>query len=94
MKKLVLTFAAVLMVALAMTAMPVLAATDYPTKQITYLIVFDPGGQSDLEARPAATPGADHETEGPDRLQGGRWGRPGLAGNDSRKAGRILHCRF
>ena len=51
MKKLVLTFAAVLMVALAMTAMPVLAATDYPTKQITYLIVFDPGGQSDLEAR-------------------------------------------
>jgi tripartite-type tricarboxylate transporter receptor subunit TctC len=27
------------------------AATDYPAKQITYLITFDPGGQSDREAR-------------------------------------------
>lgn len=27
------------------------AATDYPNKPITYLIPFDPGGQSDLEAR-------------------------------------------
>jgi tripartite-type tricarboxylate transporter receptor subunit TctC len=35
----------------AVTAAPVSAATDYPTKQITYLIVFDPGGQSDREAR-------------------------------------------
>lgn len=29
----------------------VTAATDYPNKPITYLIPFDPGGQSDLEAR-------------------------------------------
>ena len=29
----------------------VMAATDYPNKPITYLIPFDPGGQSDLEAR-------------------------------------------
>lgn len=36
---------------LAATALPAYAATDYPTKQITYLIVFDPGGQSDREAR-------------------------------------------
>jgi tripartite-type tricarboxylate transporter receptor subunit TctC len=35
----------------AVTGMPALAATDYPTKQITYLITFDPGGQSDREAR-------------------------------------------
>jgi len=35
----------------AVTAVPALAATDYPTKQVTYLITFDPGGQSDREAR-------------------------------------------
>ena len=35
----------------AMTAVPAFAATDYPTKQVTYLITFDPGGQSDREAR-------------------------------------------
>ena len=29
----------------------VTAATGYPNKPITYLIPFDPGGQSDLEAR-------------------------------------------
>lgn len=29
----------------------VTAASDYPNKPITYLIPFDPGGQSDLEAR-------------------------------------------
>ena len=51
MKKLVLSIAAVLVVALAMTAIPASAATDYPSKQITYLITFDPGGQSDREAR-------------------------------------------
>jgi tripartite-type tricarboxylate transporter receptor subunit TctC len=51
MKKLVLSLAAVLVVALAMTAIPASAATDYPSKQITYLITFDPGGQSDREAR-------------------------------------------
>jgi tripartite-type tricarboxylate transporter receptor subunit TctC len=51
MKKLVILVAAFLMIGLAMTAMPALAATDYPTKQITYQITFDPGGQSDREAR-------------------------------------------
>ena len=51
MKKLVLSVAAVLMIVLAVTAVPALAATDYPSKQITYLITFDPGGQSDREAR-------------------------------------------
>ncbi len=51
MKKLVVSVAAVLMVALAMPVVPAWAAADYPTKQITYLIVFDPGGQSDREAR-------------------------------------------
>jgi len=35
----------------AVTAIPAPAATDYPTKAVTYLIVFDPGGQSDREAR-------------------------------------------
>lgn len=35
----------------ALSAMPASAATDYPTKQITYQITFDPGGQSDREAR-------------------------------------------
>ncbi len=44
---LVLTLAAILLLA----AMPALAATDYPNKPITYLITFDPGGQSDREAR-------------------------------------------
>jgi tripartite-type tricarboxylate transporter receptor subunit TctC len=39
-----------LAVVLAVTALPAIAA-DYPTKQVTYLIVFDPGGQSDREAR-------------------------------------------
>jgi len=39
------------MIVLAMTSIPALAATDYPTKQISYLICFDPGGQSDREAR-------------------------------------------
>ena len=51
MKKLVISVAAVLMIVLAMTAVPALAATDYPSKQVTYLITFDPGGQSDREAR-------------------------------------------
>jgi len=51
MKKLIISIAAVLMIVLAMTAIPALAATDYPTKQVTYLIVFAPGGQSDREAR-------------------------------------------
>ena len=52
MKKLIVSVAVVLMmIVLAMTAIPALAATDYPTKQVTYLIVFAPGGQSDREAR-------------------------------------------
>ena len=51
MKKLIVSVAAVLMIVLAMTAIPALAATDYPSKQVTYLITFDPGGQSDREAR-------------------------------------------
>lgn len=43
---------AVALVALVtVTAIPASAATDYPTKAVTYLIVFDPGGQSDREAR-------------------------------------------
>lgn len=32
-------------------AFPGLAAEKYPNKPITYLITFDPGGQSDIEAR-------------------------------------------
>ena len=51
MKKLIVLVAAFLMIGLAVTALPALAATDYPTKQITYQITFDPGGQSDREAR-------------------------------------------
>ncbi len=51
MKKLIVLVAAFLMIGLAMTALPALAATDYPTKQVTYQITFDPGGQSDREAR-------------------------------------------
>jgi tripartite-type tricarboxylate transporter receptor subunit TctC len=51
MKKLLISVAAVLMIVLGVTAAPTWAATDYPTKQINYLIVFDPGGQSDREAR-------------------------------------------
>ena len=51
MKNLIISVAAVLMIVLGVTAVPAWAATDYPTKQITYLIVFDPGGQSDREAR-------------------------------------------
>ena len=51
MKKLIVSVAGVLMIVLAMTSIPALAATDYPTKQISYLICFDPGGQSDREAR-------------------------------------------
>src|SRR5512138_1080228 len=39
----------VAMVAAAATS--AFAAADYPTKQITYQITFDPGGQSDREAR-------------------------------------------
>jgi tripartite-type tricarboxylate transporter receptor subunit TctC len=35
----------------AVTGAPASAASDYPTKQITYQITFDPGGQSDREAR-------------------------------------------
>ena len=51
MKKLILAVAAVLVIAAGMSALPAWAAADYPTKQITYLICFDPGGQSDREAR-------------------------------------------
>ena len=51
MKKLFSPFAVVLMIALAMAAVPTRAAADYPSNPITYLIVFDPGGQSDQEAR-------------------------------------------
>jgi tripartite-type tricarboxylate transporter receptor subunit TctC len=51
MKKHMISVAAVLTIALGVTAIPAWAATDYPTKQITYLINFDPGGQSDREAR-------------------------------------------
>ncbi|MEW6334468.1 MAG: tripartite tricarboxylate transporter substrate binding protein [Thermodesulfobacteriota bacterium] len=51
MKKLIGSFAAVMTIVLGVTAIPAWAATDYPTKQITYLIVFAPGGQSDREAR-------------------------------------------
>jgi tripartite-type tricarboxylate transporter receptor subunit TctC len=51
MKKLVLAVAAVMVIAAGMSAVPAWAAADYPTKQITYLICFDPGGQSDREAR-------------------------------------------
>jgi len=51
MKKLVISVAAVLMVVMGVAAGSTWAAADYPTKQITYLIVFDPGGQSDREAR-------------------------------------------
>ena len=51
MKKLIVLVAAFLMIGLAVTALPALAATDYPTKQVTYQITFDPGGQSDREAR-------------------------------------------
>ncbi len=51
MKKLIVSVAAVLMIAVGVTAVPAWAATDYPTKQISYLICFDPGGQSDREAR-------------------------------------------
>lgn len=51
MKKLIISVAAGLMIVLGVTAVPAWAATDYPTKQITYLINFDPGGQSDREAR-------------------------------------------
>lgn len=36
---------------IAITINPVTAAPDYPNRPITYLIPFDPGGQSDLEAR-------------------------------------------
>src|SRR5574342_1060294 len=42
---------AVLVAALAGVTAPVPAATDFPTKPVTYLITFDPGGQSDREAR-------------------------------------------
>jgi tripartite-type tricarboxylate transporter receptor subunit TctC len=44
---------AALVIALAaLVALPAKApAADYPTKQITYQITFDPGGQSDREAR-------------------------------------------
>jgi tripartite-type tricarboxylate transporter receptor subunit TctC len=51
MKKLIVSVAAVLMIVLGVMAVQVWAAADYPTKQITYLITFDPGGQSDREAR-------------------------------------------
>jgi tripartite-type tricarboxylate transporter receptor subunit TctC len=51
MKKLCPTFAVVLMIVFAIWAVPARAASDYPTGPITYLIVFDPGGQSDQEAR-------------------------------------------
>ncbi len=51
MKKRIISVAAVLMIVLGVTAVPAWAAADYPTKQINYLIVFDPGGQSDREAR-------------------------------------------
>jgi len=51
MKKHFSPFAVVLMIALAVWAVPTWAATDYPSNPITYLIVFDPGGQSDQEAR-------------------------------------------
>jgi tripartite-type tricarboxylate transporter receptor subunit TctC len=51
MKKLFSPFAVVLLIALAVWATPAWAAADYPSGPITYLIVFDPGGQSDQEAR-------------------------------------------
>jgi tripartite-type tricarboxylate transporter receptor subunit TctC len=43
--------AVALVVFVVMAAVPAFAATDYPTKQVTYQITFDPGGQSDREAR-------------------------------------------
>jgi tripartite-type tricarboxylate transporter receptor subunit TctC len=51
MKKIIISVAAVLIIAVGMSAVPAWAAADYPTKQISYLICFDPGGQSDREAR-------------------------------------------
>lgn len=42
---------AVFVAALVFSTSPVPAATDFPTKPVTYLITFDPGGQSDREAR-------------------------------------------
>jgi tripartite-type tricarboxylate transporter receptor subunit TctC len=42
---------AILTAALVFLASPAPAATDFPTKPVTYLITFDPGGQSDREAR-------------------------------------------
>ncbi|MBM4313842.1 MAG: tripartite tricarboxylate transporter substrate binding protein [Deltaproteobacteria bacterium] len=51
MKKRFGSIAAVLMIVLGVTAVQAWAAADYPTRQITYLITFDPGGQSDREAR-------------------------------------------
>jgi len=50
MKTRMISFAAALTIVLGAAAVPIWAA-DYPTKQISYLIVFDPGGQSDREAR-------------------------------------------
>lgn len=42
---------AILAAVLAFLASPAEAATEYPAKPVTYLITFDPGGQSDREAR-------------------------------------------
>lgn len=43
--------AVVLASAMAAAATPAFAASEYPSKPITYQITFDPGGQSDREAR-------------------------------------------
>jgi tripartite-type tricarboxylate transporter receptor subunit TctC len=51
MKKRIGSVMAVLMIVLGTMAVPVWAASDYPSRPITYLITFDPGGQSDREAR-------------------------------------------
>ena len=38
------------------SALPALAQGDWPTRNVTMIVPFPPGGQADLAARPVAAP--------------------------------------
>lgn len=51
MSKLSCFTASILVLTLLLGGLPTIIAKEFPNKPITYIIPFDPGGQSDLEAR-------------------------------------------